>query len=62
MSDAETASATATDTHDEPASGHGHEPPAEPLGPINVRSWAYAIGGGAIGVLVALALFAAGRS
>ena len=61
MSDAETAHATATDTHDEHASGHGHEPPAEPLGPINVKAWAYAIGGGAIGVLVGLAFFAAGR-
>jgi hypothetical protein len=59
MSDAETAPATATDAHDE-ASGHGHEPAAEPLGPIDVNAWLYAIGGGAIGVVVALALFVAG--
>lgn len=61
MSDLETAHAAADDAHDE-ASGHGHEPPAEPLGPIDVTTWLYAIGGGAVGVVVALALFAAGGS
>ena len=55
MSDADTTHATA-ETHDD---GHGHAPAAEPLGPIDWQAWAYAIGGGALGVLVALALFIA---
>lgn len=66
MSDAETASADAVhsdadhsdDRQDE--DGHGHA--AEPLGPPDYRGWGTAIGGGAIGVLVALALFAATQS
>lgn len=41
--------------------GHGHETTGEPLGPVDTRAWAVAIVGGAIGVLVALALFAAGQ-
>lgn len=62
MSDDETAHATATDAHDDHGSGHGHEPPPEPLGPVDVTGWAYAIGGGAIGLVVALAFFVAGGS
>ena len=59
MSDAETALATAPDAHDADESAHGHEPTGEPLGEVDVVKWGYAIGGGAIGVVVALALFAA---
>lgn len=43
------------DTHDP---GHGHTA-AEPLGPVDVIAWGYAITGGAVGVIVALALLAA---
>jgi len=32
---------------------------SEPLGPIDVTAWAYAIVGGAVGVVVALALLIA---
>ena len=38
---------------------HAHTPDAEPLGPIDLAAWAYAIGGGAVGLLVVLALYAA---
>lgn len=60
MSEADTthASSVSDASHD---SGHGHEPAAEPLGPVDRRGWAIAIGGGAIGVLVTLALFVAGQ-
>lgn len=39
--------------------GHGHEEPSEPLGPVDLVAWGYAVGGGAIGLLTALALYAA---
>jgi hypothetical protein len=39
--------------------GHGHGAPAEPLGPVDRRAWAAAIGGAAIGVVVILALYVA---
>lgn len=39
--------------------GHGHEPAAETLGPPDLVAWAYAIAGGAVGVVVALALYVA---
>lgn len=55
MSDAENTH-SATDAHDD---GHGHAPAGEPLGPIDWEAWAYAIGGGALGALAALALFIA---
>ena len=58
MSDADTTHAPA-DAHDD---GHGHAPAGEPLGPIDWETWAYAIGGGVLGALVALALFIAGGS
>lgn len=54
MSDAETT--PATDDHD---SGHGHAPAGEPLGPINVTTWAYALAGSLLGVLMVLALYIA---
>ncbi len=58
MSDAD-APATAIDTHDDHDTGHGHEAPGEPLGPVDTRAWGAAILGGAMGLLVVLALFAA---
>lgn len=54
MSDAETT--PATDDHD---SSHGHPPAGEPLGPINVTAWAYALAGSLLGVLMVLALYIA---
>jgi hypothetical protein len=36
---------------------HGHGTPAEPLGPVDVRAWAAAIGGAALGIVVILALY-----
>jgi hypothetical protein len=42
------------------ASGHGHAgEPTEPLGPIDLAAWAYAVGGAVIGLLVVVALFVA---
>ena len=62
MSDAETihTSTARADAHDDHGSGHGHEPAGEPLGPVDVSAWAYTIVGGAVGLLVVLALFVAG--
>ena len=42
-----------------PSHGHGHEEPSEPLGPVDLVGWGYALGGGAIGLVTALALYAA---
>ena len=56
MSDADTTHAPA-DAHDD---GHGHAPASERLGPIDWKTWAYAIGGAMLGALVVLALFIAG--
>lgn len=50
MSDADTTHTTA-DEHD-----HGHSPASEPLGPVDWEAWAYALGGGVLGLLVVLAL------
>lgn len=62
MSDAETTHVTA----DEAGQGHGHDTdhadghaPSEPLGPINVTVWGYAIAGSLLGVLTLLALYVA---
>ena len=40
-------------------SEHGQESAIEPLGPVDLMAWAYAIAGGAVGVIVALALWVA---
>ncbi len=56
MSEADASHVPASDGHDD---GHGHEPTGEPLGPVDVTTWAYAAGGALMGVLVALALFVA---
>jgi hypothetical protein len=37
--------------------GHGHGTPSEPLGPVDTRAWAAAIGGAALGIVVILALY-----
>ncbi len=60
MPDAD-APVTAADTHDDHDSGHGHEAAPEPLGPVDSRAWGAAILGGALGLLVALAFFAASQ-
>ena len=56
MSDADATHAP-TDAHD---GGHAHAAAEEPLGPIDWATWAYAIGGSALGALVAIALYIAG--
>ncbi len=56
MSDADSTHAPTTDGHDE---GHGQVPAREPLGPVDVTAWAYAITGALLGLVVALALFIA---
>ena len=49
---------TETDTHAvDTGDGHGHGPESEPLGPVDQRAWAAAIGGGALGIVVILALY-----
>jgi hypothetical protein len=55
MSDPETAHAETTTSQ----ADHDHDHAAEPLGPIDVTAWAYALAGGAVGLLVALAMFVA---
>jgi len=62
MTDAEATPAAATDGHDQHDSGHGHEPAGEPLGPPDLLAWAYVLGGGAIGLMVAAALYIAGQT
>jgi hypothetical protein len=37
--------------------GHGHGAPSEPLGPVDGRAWAAAIGGAALGIVVIVALY-----
>ena len=61
MSEAETHPNTPgpDDAH---GSGHGHEDQAEPLGAPDLRAWAFAIGGGAVGLLLVIALFVAGQT
>ncbi len=59
MSDVDTAHPGTMDDHDEHASGHGHAPAGEPLGPVDVTAWAYAMAGSIVGLVVAAALFAA---
>jgi hypothetical protein len=52
--------AHAVDAHDAGHSArHDHDEPGESLGPIDLMAWAYAVAGGAIGVVTAAALLAA---
>lgn len=52
--------AHADDAHDAGQSAHhDDDEPGESLGPIDVMAWAYAVAGGAIGVVTAAALVAA---
>jgi hypothetical protein len=46
-------------TGDGHGAGHGHGDDAEPLGPPDLVAWAYAIVGGAVGLVVVLALYVA---
>ena len=55
MSDLDTSHST-TDAHED---GHGHAPAGEPLGPVDLTAWAYALAGAALGALVIAALFIA---
>ena len=62
MSDADTNPAAGTTDHDaadDHGGGQGHEAPAEPVGPVDLETWGYAIGGGLIGLIVVAALFVA---
>jgi hypothetical protein len=45
--------------HDPGGSGHGHGETSEPLGPPDLAAWAYALAGGAVGLVTALALYVA---
>jgi hypothetical protein len=56
MPDADTNHHSAANVQDD---GHGHAPAGEPLGPVNLTSWAYAGAGAVLGLLVALALLIA---
>jgi hypothetical protein len=58
MSDAD-ATRAGSNPHDDGATGHGHEAPSVPLGPADIGGWSAALLGGFVGLLVALALFAA---
>jgi hypothetical protein len=41
--------------------GHGHEVIDEPLGPPDFAAWAYAVTGGLLGLVTALAMYSAAR-
>ena len=54
----------ASDGHDDAAGhapdvhgGDGHGTPAEPLGPVDFRAWAAAIGGSLLAVVLVVALY-----
>lgn len=62
MPDAETTHVTT----DEAGHGQGHDSDddaghaaSEPLGPVDLTAWAYAIAGSALGILILLALYVA---
>ncbi len=59
MSDTDTVLAEAADSGSEHTSDHGHGSTGEPLGPVDVTTWAYALGGCVIGIVVALAMLVA---
>jgi hypothetical protein len=52
--------ATESAEHGQQVSDHGHAgDPTEPLGPVDVAAWTYAIGGAVIGLLVVVVLYLA---
>ena len=60
MSDSETTPPTTDAGHgNDTDDGHGHAAPSEPLGPVDLTTWAYAIAGSVLGLLVILALYVA---
>jgi hypothetical protein len=64
MSETDTAGHTTVDEHVTGEAvghdaGHGHGAAGEPLGPPDLMAWAYALTGGAVGLVVALALWVA---
>ena len=61
MPDADSTHASATAPADEHQAEHDHESSAEPLGAPDMGAWGMAIAGGAIGLIVALALFVASQ-
>lgn len=73
MADADagkTTAAPAHDSHHDDAGvhdsghghGHGHDDAVEPLGPPDLMAWAYAVAGGAVGLVTALALYVAAHT
>lgn len=58
VSDTDTSRANVTASEEHHA-GHGIDTGGEPLGPVDVLGWAYALAGATVGVVVALALFVA---
>jgi hypothetical protein len=54
------------DTHHDDAmesghgDGHGHAVGGEPLGPVDLTAWVYALAGSLLGLVVILALYLAG--
>jgi hypothetical protein len=42
--------------------GNGHGDAAEPLGPPDLVAWAYAVAGGVVGLVTALALYVASHT
>ena len=53
--------ATTPPNHDGVADGHGggHDSEGEPLGPVNLAAWAYALAGACLGLLTAAGLYLA---
>ncbi len=60
MSDTDTTHVSAAHDGDADTATHDHAPAGEPLGPVDVTTWAYAIGGSLVGVVLALAMLIAG--
>ena len=58
MSDTD-ATTGATSPHDDHEDGHGDGEAVAPIGAPDLRAWGAAIGGGAIGVLVVIAMYVA---
>ncbi len=59
MADTETTHAAANDDAHGDDHGHGHESASEPLGPVDLTTWAYALAGSILALLVVVALVVA---